>query len=643
MFKHIQEASATRRKNILSYGVGVAFIVVIWAISHCYSLNWGLPNPRSFAFDAVAMTPNRSAKDFMSADAYRYPPLQYLIWDTVKPAKPVKKLAFSEFVQQSGDRLLVFRQVVACMTLGTALLLFLVSQNWLSMGHWSFIPPLIFLLNPTSLFYSHATNMDQPYLFWLTLSWVIFLYSTRKNKKDRPLVFGFCHAIFGVTMGAAFCTKDPVFAYYILPIFLFISTTVVKEKKLRKSIFLLLVWICSFAIITTVIYASVGGWGVFHSHFQWITGPGSKDWVQFGSEIGPRVELLIKSLKDLAEALDWPLLGSIGVFALVLNRRLLQDPKLRTILLFGLIEIISFQLFFVQVTRFSYPRFYLPLVAVFSLVAGKILLNIFHKRLFLWGYVLFFVAVISLIGLQVVRTLTEDTRMALKRYLLADGEHPPRNTSIGLDASSYGHSYYSLEGQIKKTRVIRDWSLSTFGVLSKYQKSLIVAPLYLGLLRPHVVILAKENEGKRQLLRKFGYTCVQTVHPPKGIIRSWFSSYICPTLYLFQNTQKTLPIKKEDVTLSFEDQLLVLQDCHHPSIEKEILLNFGRLCQDFSPPDLMNFGIEPKTIEWAAKAYFLNKRKNSFYKAAYFLASRLHHPKYQELLEPNFSGKKELK
>jgi hypothetical protein len=181
-------------------------IVVVWAATHLFSLSWGLPNRVTFAVDAAPMRTMSTARDMMAAHA-KYPPLQYLIWNTCCPPPAEKPASLEEDERVFSRRLFGFRLIVAVMTLGTAFALYALGRLAL-MGGLAVVPPLLFTLNPMSVYYSHTTNMDQPYVFWFAASVLVFcLTNIGKAGGRRRWLFG--NIGFGAIVGCALCTIEP--------------------------------------------------------------------------------------------------------------------------------------------------------------------------------------------------------------------------------------------------------------------------------------------------------------------------------------------------------------------------------------------------------------------------------------------------
>ncbi len=632
--------SSANEINALSRGlphkISLAIIILVWGVLHYFSHSWGLPNLSCFPPDTVPMNPAYNSKAFMQVDVYRYPPLQYLIWDWASPPIKPPNPNSEAIVAISSKRIGQFRLVVSVMTLGTALALYVLASGWLKLRQWSVIAPLVYLLNPCSLFYAHTTNMDQPYVFWFAWSWVILLWGY-ELRQVSPLKWHLANAVFGILVACSFCTKDHVYASYLLPCLLIYIPT--NKEMIKTKLIPLFYCLISFFITIAVIYKSAGGYNVFHGHFSgWTSVHASTNAFRYENSIAGRGELLLKSLTDVCVMLDWP---TVIVSLMCVAGALFwwnSDRRLRQLLIINLVLLLSIHILFLQLMRFTFPRFYLPLIISLSLMIAYAAMKLHHHFRFGWGVGLLYFILIAIIAGQLLHTLVNDSHIGLrKRYpiIAQQSQNPPL---LGLEGITFGKQYGQENGKTKEINALRDWSLSRFGFINMQQVPIAITPMFLALVSPDFAVLYQYDGSISPLMKKFHYQLDSVITPPKPMIPSLFKGYDMPIYPIYRKESPPVVVDPADITETFEQQLLIFQLTLRYGIDLQTLLQtFGRLCSEFSPPDIQNYSLEPEAIYYAILAYNLNGRMDSMHDAYRFFRETYPDSPYAENLESYFS------
>jgi len=603
-----------------------AFLVIVltWWLSHLFSIGWGLPNTASFAPNSVSLHPDSDARDSMSIDTFKYPPLQYLIWEIIAPPyghPPYPKgdvmveSSFSkdEELRMNSRRLWRFRLTVAVMTLGTTILVYLICADILALPRrLSVAAAVAFILNPISLYHSHTTNMDQPYLFWFTLSvFVLVRFSMRYN--DEPEMLWLGHGLFGVFIACAICTKDQVYSLYALPIAIWMCRLWLYRKPRLVAVGAMFSLAAAWAVTAGIIFHAAGGFEVLDYHVKWITNQGSKEYAQFKTGPISRLLLALKSIGDLAIALDWPTLAALLVIIVrAMRRRMAMDARVIRLAVGFVIVFASFHFFFLQVIRYSHPRFHLPFVPM-ALILLAYSLHRMSGVASRWPriWVITYMIMVTTIAAQTIFSLVGDSRVQLRRSLAGriDSLHGP--TTIAVDGSIFGKRYIMAEGRFEPVRAVRDWSKNTFGVLSKNQSSIMITPLYLALANPRIVVLKDRSQAKVDLLTDKGYEFWYVVRPIPHRLLSLFS-HESPVFSVFrQSGADAVGISVDEVALPFEDQLRILRASLTETDGDRQLAIFGQVCDDFRIPAQRLAGFDPSFFKMLSLAYSMNDRTAS--------------------------------
>ncbi len=610
--------------------IGVAILFLVWLLSHIFTINWGLPNFGSFATDAVPVTAEANAKQLMASDAFKYPPAQYLIWSLIAPPVADTSLPLTHFsrIEMRSLRLLKFRWITAVFAFGTACLLFIALQHTMKRMVPAVLGGALFLLNPLSLYYSHTTNMEHPYVFWFVLSCLAFYAGNMSRHQIRLRVTVLSNVIFGIAAALSFCTKDQVYALYILPFAVFMIVQLKRDPKL-VGICLLSAGVAFLAALVAV-YAAIGGWDTAANHFHWIISEGSQSYVQFDSTAMGFVQLQVSSLKNFFTAAEWLLtagLAGLLIWALLFNRfsTLTKSLLLLTVLLF-----LSFQFFFVSVTRFTHPRYYLPFLPLLIALLILLLENL-HRRSAISGraVVLFLICMSSVLSIQLLLRLHYDSRIVLRQWVQQANREIGPFPLVALDAAEFGYRYDFTRGEQKRYRTIRNWAYANYGYILPQQQTVMLTQLSLELAHAPILVTTKTDQATHAFLRRNGYAHLTTIEPYHKFLYAWFWTFD-PVFHIFTASLEKSVDTGESVDAQFADQLLTLQFLYGARERKAQLLCFGRLCNEFVRPDLDQYLLRPHTIWLCAISYMLNQRYNDAEQALLFLKSIVAPEEYRQ-------------
>jgi hypothetical protein len=609
--------------------VELAVIVACWAMIVLTSLDWGMPNPGSAAVDAGFAVPTWKPIDMMAGNTYAYPPLQFLIWEAVAPASAMRPSDRGDYAQAFSERLLKFRLVVALMVLGSALMIYAGGRLLLHLEHYSPLPALLFLTNPMSVYYSHTTNMDQPYVFWWLASCVVFAAVNRRfeNTTMPRLIAG--NSAFGILMAASFCTKDHAYGLYLIPLFVFCGWHL-RHRHLRARVVAAgAAWSLAFGLAVTGVYTAIGGIVPFQKHFVWITNEGSGSrFTEYGSGIAGRINLFFAGFIDLLIVVDWPMIACLIIASAILRKRLTSAAMRNAVLLTALVYL-SYHVAYLQVIRFSFDRYYLAFVVFISFLLTLVLshaglANRFRERLLM-------AATLTLCagpGIQVAIDLTHEPRAAAQALVAEMTAELPSQAQVALAGTSIDKVFFYTDEAFDHYMAVRDWSEGPFGVVAPQQFSIMLDPVYLSMTSPDIILTRTVAAAERALLEQFGYREVAHVSGAAGRWPSFYKRHFAP-IYIFAHLQQSTA-EKPLSTLRFEEALLAFSDCYNPRQKDRQLQAFGPVCPPFVLPDIIRYRLKPIHLESAAIAFALCGRSDDARKTFGFLEQTTDDPRIRD-------------
>lgn len=629
------------RQYISKILIPVLVVGCIWMIFIVRGITWGLPNPVSFAVDAAAIPrPHYSGLEMMHQVAYKYPPLQYLIYDLISPKYSESVDDLEEKIHIATGRLIRFRFLTALMVLGTSLIILFFSRFWMPV--WSgMIAALLYLSHGMSVYYAHTTNLDQPYVFWWMLSFYgLCLYLKEFCKVDRdkpgnlPLVTG--SLLFGICMFLSIATKDQ--AYGLYPLLIGVFFLILKEKKLLFPAGFrvivnkwLIIGLVSGLGLYVLIYFTAGGRLTFELHRNWISTQGVNRFRQFDANLWSRAVLVGSSLKDLYRALNIPLLilFTLGIFSWGISLKKLKKSVLWGKAGFFLMAAPGFSmvLFFIQVARFCYPRFWLPvlpLVCIVSAYGIYFLADELRKRKILLSFFTLLIIWNMLGGLEVIYILEKDSRVLAKDAVNKILFEKDQELTVGVLGSVFGYRYVIDEWRSvhRPVRTVRNWEDSSFGIVSLQQVSLVLDPFAVFIVQPGILLGGNLSRKNIQEINKMGYCLLVNILPVKPVFNRFGT---LPDVVISIFTRVENKIHFPESRLSLEEQLMIIRSLRKElAIEgnETLLKRIGVQAHEFYEPDLADKTINADDVELLAISYQLAGKKKSAVKAFDFVCSK---------------------
>ena len=336
---------------------GMAATVFIIGIS------WGIPDYRGWAVDEISPGDVDDIVDhrFAAGWATNYGPVHFALLAIAS----VPTLA-ADAVELTHDTLeryshlwLINRAVSVGMAL--AILAFVYSLTDAEFGHRAarFAVSSALVVLPLT-YYSKTANVDVPYLFWLTASWVYYMRAIRRGTlRDACL--------FAATGAAAIATKDQAYGFYVIPAVHIVFNAFRSHRDPspphidRRRVFAIAgVLIGAMLILFNVPFNPSG----VREHFRLIVGPSSAPFRMYPSTPAGYLHMFSDSVWQMGSAMSWPMfvIGVIGVADAIRSKTVLVTR----LLLFA----VSYFLMFIAVVMYHYDRFFIGICLVFAVAAG---------------------------------------------------------------------------------------------------------------------------------------------------------------------------------------------------------------------------------------------------------------------------------
>ncbi len=217
---------------------------------------------------------------------------------------------------------------------------------------------LIAAFTSTFVYYAKTANLDVPAAFWVLLSLYFFVQHI-KTDSSRDLLR------FALTAVIAMCTKDQAYAFYILPVGLYVVQRYRRGQAIfdRPRVLAAVTGTLLFLAIHNVIF---NFWGFVH-HFEEILWARSH-YTSFEGSLS-QLGLLAQSLRHLEFALGWPMMLACGLgVGLVIRGR-----HTNSLPLWLLLSGVSYYLFFIAPVRSTWLRYIVPLVLIVAVFGGHFL------------------------------------------------------------------------------------------------------------------------------------------------------------------------------------------------------------------------------------------------------------------------------
>lgn len=586
-------------------------LIAVGLLTHVFTLNWEQPSPYEHVPDGVVPQPGWTAQEMFYANAMAYGPLHYAILALAAPGGGRELTEKDpEYVSLSGKRIIAFRAVAAVMSILIALSLYFIARICAGFpDFWSFAAALAFQLLPGTLYYSHTSNMDLPYLFWLTLAVLAAGLACRAEKKSNRAGFFGWNLASGALLACSFCTKDQVYAICVLPALVY---AVLRFRSaggrtgIRRLLYALmphLLWGVSFLFCTILIYGVTVGTDGAAAHWKFISGEGKDDFLQAGASLAGRIMLILDSLIRLGSFLDPAglilLAASVLGWGLTLTSGGGKDLLRRdgTLWLYALAALISQQFLFYQVVRRCEFRWNLPLAAISLVVIFSGIRAAFERKP--KPVKLILLLAFFLQGATAYQFLFNLKSSPLSR-LAAEMKESPELKICCLSAAR-GHSYYVTPGgEYFRIAVIRSWISPNYGLLPREQLAEAENDLFSCFWLDAKIILLPADADLSPAFRQVFSEQEEALY----FLRKPLFSF-CPVgpkeLRLLPR-RKDFPAVREAqnqglfadfAEKSAEDQLLTLTFLLRKKgiVTGETLTALGAVLKPFSPPDLQKADI----------------------------------------------------
>ncbi len=341
-------------------------IVPVYAIAAAIfitGISWGLPDYRGWAVDEITPGEVDDILDhrFATGWATIYPPVHFAL--LALASAPMLATDAVEVTHDTVARyshlFLINRAVSVGMAL--AILAFIYHLTRSELGHRAarFAVTCVLLVLPLT-YYAKTANLDVPYLFWVTASWIFYVRAIRRGStKDACL--------FAATGAVAIATKDQAYGFYVLPAVHLVFETVrarqdrSRPRLERRALFAMAAVVFGALLILFNVPFNLSG---VREHIRLIVGPGSDPFRMYPTTATGFFDLLRDSVWQMGSAMSWPMfvISLIGVADAIRSRTLLVSR----LLLFAA----SYFVTFIAIVMYHYDRFFIGICLVFAIAAG---------------------------------------------------------------------------------------------------------------------------------------------------------------------------------------------------------------------------------------------------------------------------------
>ena len=352
-------SAATDRRHVLQmvsiYGIAATLFAI--------GLSWGIPDYRGWAVDEISPGEVDDIVDrrFAGGWATNYPPVQFALLTVASvPTRVADVLELTHDTLERYSQLWLINRAVS-VGMALSVLAFIYSLTHAELGHRAARLAVTCALVVLPLtYYAKTANVDVPYLFWVTASWLYYMRAIRgRSARDACL--------FAATGAAALATKDQAFGFFVLPaahiVFNAFRSQVEPSRPHidRRTVFAMAgVFIVAMLILFNVPFNLSG----VREHFRLIVGPSSAPFRMYPSTPAGYLHMLRDSVWQMGSAMSWPMfaIGIIGVADAIR----LKNVLVTRLLLFA----VSYFLTFICVVMYHYDRFFIGICLVFAIAAG---------------------------------------------------------------------------------------------------------------------------------------------------------------------------------------------------------------------------------------------------------------------------------
>lgn len=583
-----QPISAKPEKHPYLYGGVIIFLV--WLLLHVFTISWELPHTMPPETDGISPDTSLNARAMMAKETFKYPPLQYLTVDWLTPRIAEKGMTSAQILEHRSARLETMRWITASQELLTAfLVLFFALRILLLPLLPSLCAALSFLLLPLSLFYSQTTNMDMPCAFWFFASITCAVYA--EYFAERKKIYLPLSLMTGILIGCAFCTKDQLYAAYLLPAAAFAVWKLRRHKQVLPALMPFFPWLAGFLISTASIYLLIGK-ETFLPHFKWITGSGSDaSYAMVSDTVSGHCRLFLLQFQDIGTALDWSLLLFFLLSILLLIRKPSALKENKTILplsVFTLLTVFSIHLFFCQVVRYTYPRYLVPVLPFFCLLAALLWHQGFSRKAVRYTFPAL-LPVQCAIAVQFLYGLNHTPRTQLVRLIENDRDSLSQIRMNTVSAAVGARYILHKDGSMHPKKKIQPWGaqlgLNRFGIYD-------IMPDDISIFMVAPALLVSESPGKK--LEDSGFQLRQMFRLPPPLIPTLYRHDAHP-LFLYAAAPRPTA---DDPLADFRKEPLEMQMIklaylvsRKPPLSNQKLAEIGRALAAFHAPDTEHYDL----------------------------------------------------
>jgi hypothetical protein len=345
---------------------GLALILGFSCVLFATGVSWGAPD-HLWAPDEVRPSGvlDGMQQRFANGWATIYPPLHFailaLFYTPFLLAGALHLINFSN-PDVGSDLFTAARLVSVVMAIGIVGLVYAAARE-LNGPRAGALAAMIALSTMPITFYAKTTNLDVPYLFWLSLALLAYIKILRRHSPRN-------YYLFALAAVASICTKDQAYGFFVLPVCLLLW----RSLRYRRSPDqppgtatpgmlwrLSLVCLLGFAAAQNLPW----NWQGFVEHLRLIVGPASEGYRMFPRTLAGYGAMSKQAFVQLGHVMGWPLFLSsiVGVTVSLLR----GDRATRWLLLPAL----SYCLFFIAVVMYHYDRFFLGVALILAVVSGS--------------------------------------------------------------------------------------------------------------------------------------------------------------------------------------------------------------------------------------------------------------------------------
>ena len=372
--------SAIKRSLSETFRSPLFWILLVAAILRLASLGWGLPGTTGWDDDGVAPRDFLFGvyKTYAPGSFYTYPPLHLIILAVLATPVWVPLLLGAKSLAQP-DMVAAFLQVPAmtsfaviarivsiAMSLGT--IVFIGKMTELVGGKRAgLFAAAACALNGGLTYYGQVTNLDGPYLFWCSLSLLLWMRLIVEHD-IRRIRWAMLAA------GAAIATKDQAYAVFLLSIpaalILWPASDAWPRRHGRELVKTLSLWFALTVALLLFLDGAITNPLGFERRILFLAGAARSDYVSYEADLRGVVALL-RDAWQIATNLLPAVAIVLGLCGVVLRfARLNQDSSVKVAAALPLLAAISFTVFFNIVALRAENRFLLPQTVLLSVYIG---------------------------------------------------------------------------------------------------------------------------------------------------------------------------------------------------------------------------------------------------------------------------------